>query len=406
MDQHLGPPMAKEFTLLSHALRNLGRRPSRAAVLVVAIGLLVSVLVFGLSFVRRVDSSIRATSERLGADLIVVPTGSRGAAEDVLLEHRVKTFYMDRAIADRVRRTPGVERVTTQTYLATIGGACCDVPDTIVVAFDQETDFVVRPWLERKIGRKLARGEAVAGNESAFNIRLGLTEVDGVLFGNLFRIVGVLEKTGTGLDTAIFIDEKNLEDILRTGKVDLRPGSVSVVFAKVEAGRDPARVAAALEDTIVETDSVARRDIGKNVAHALGDISRMFLATFAVAALLAAFLAWAVFSGVANERAREIGLMRAIGAKESHVAKLFLVEVLIIGAAGSALGMLAGTGLSFLLASGFAILRSLSTELAVVDRVAIGAAGLVAGTAVCVGGALSPLRRTRRTEPLVVLKGD
>lgn len=399
-------PMAKDFTLTAHALRNLGRRPARAVILVVAIGLLVMVLVFGLSFVRRVDSSIRNTSERLGADLIVVPTGSRGAAEDVLLEHRVKTFYMDRGLAERVRQTPGVERVTAQTYLATIGGECCDVPDTIVVAFDQETDFVVGPWLQNKLGRRLAKGEAVAGSESAFNIGIGLTRVDGILFGSQFHIVGVLEKTGTGLDTAIFIDARNVEDIVRSGKVNLRPGSVSVVFAKVLPGADPTHVAARLEDTIVETDTVARRDIGRSVAHALGDISRMFLATFGVAALLAAFLAWAVFSGVANERSREVGLMRAIGAKESHVARLFLLEVVLIGAAGSVVGMLAGTGLSLGLARGFAILEHVSVDLGVAERLAIGAAGVLAGTAVCLVGALAPLRRTRRIEPLVVLKGD
>ncbi|HET7824007.1 MAG TPA: ABC transporter permease [Anaeromyxobacter sp.] len=398
--------MAKDFTLFSHATRNLRRRPARAAILVVAIGLLVSVLVFGLSFVRRVESSIRATSERLGADLIVVPTGSRGAAEDVLIEHRVKTFYMDGSILDRVRRTPGIERVTAQTYLATIGGKCCDVAESIVVAFDPDTDFVVRPWLEKKLNRRLQRGEAVVGAESAFNIRLGLMDVDGVLFGNVFHIVGVLEKTGTGLDTAIFVDEKSLDDILRGGKVSVAPGSISVVFAKVTPGVDPKRVADTLEDTIIETDTVARRDVGKNVAQALSDIARMFLATFAVASLLAALLAWAVFSGVANERSREIGLMRAIGARESHVARLFLLEVVLIGAAGSALGMLAGTALSVLLARGFSLLANVSTELSALDRVGIGAAGLLAGTAICVVGALSPIRRTRRIEPLVVLKGE
>jgi putative ABC transport system permease protein len=398
--------MAKEFTLLSHALRNLRRRPVRSAILAVAVGLLVAVLVFGLSFVRRVDSSIRRTSERLGADLVVVPTGSRGAAEDVLLESRAKTFYMDRSILERVRRVPGIERVTAQTYLATLGGACCDIPDTIVVAFDQQTDFVVGPWLEKRIGRRLARGEAVAGSESAFNLRMGLTEVDGVLFGNVFHVVGVLEKTGTGLDTAVFIDEASVEDILRGGKAALRPGQISVVFAKVAPGVDPARVAGTLEDTIIETDTVARRDIGKSVAQALGDISRMFLATFGVATVLTALLAWAVFSGVANERAREIGLMRAIGAKESHVSRLFLLEVLLVGGAGSAAGLLGGVALSSALASGFAILRNLPAELSLLDRAGIGASGLVAGTAVCVVGALSPLRRTRRMEPLVVLKGD
>lgn len=398
--------MAKGLTLFSHAVKNLRRRPSRAMVLVMAIGLLVAVLVFALTFVRRVDSSIRRTSERLGADLLVVPTGSRGAAEDVLLDHRVKTFYMDRSILERVRKTPGIERVTSQTYLATIAGACCDVPEAMVVAFDQESDFVVRPWLEKQLGRRLRRGEAVVGSESAFNIGLGLTDVDGVLFGNLFKIVGVLEKTGTGLDTAIFIDESNIEDIIRNGKTKLGPGTVSVVFAKVAQGWDPQRVAASLEDTIIETDAVARRDVGKSVLQALDDISRMFLVTFVLASLLAAFLAWAVFSGVANERAREVGLMRAIGAKESHVTALFFLEVLLVGGAGSVAGALSGTALSFGLVRGFTILRNVSLDLSVLERLGIGLAGLVIGTAVCVVGALSPIWRTRRTEPLVVLKGD
>jgi putative ABC transport system permease protein len=398
--------MARPLTPFRHAIKNLRRKPSRAAILVMAIGLLVSVLVFALSFVRRVDSSIRLTSERLGADLLVVPTGSRGAAEDVLLENKVTTFYMDREIVGRVKAIPGVERVTHQTYLATIAGACCDVPESMVVMFDQDSDFVVGPWLPKKIGRRLQKGEAVVGSDSALNISLGLTQVDSFLFGNVFKTVGVLDKTGTGLDTAIFIDEGNLDDIRRKGRVNVRPGSVSVIFVKVAEGRDPQRVAAVVENTIIEADAVARRDIGKSVLRSLGDIGRMFLITFLLAAVLAALLAWAVFSGVANERAREVGLMRAIGAKESHVIRLFLLEVLIIGGAGSLVGIASGTALSVSLASGFAILKSVSTGLSPAERIGIGTAGLVIGTAVCVIGALSPIRRTGRTEPLVVLKGD
>jgi putative ABC transport system permease protein len=398
--------MTKELTPFVHALRNLRRRPSRAAILVVSIGLLVAVFVFALSFVRRVDSSIRRTSERLGADLLVVPTGSRGAAEDVLLDHRVKTFYMDRSIVERVKAIPGIERVTTQTYLATITGACCDVPESMVVAFDPATDFVVRPWLGEKGARALGKGEAFVGSESALNITLGLTQVDGILFGNVFRMVGVLEKTGTGLDTAIFIDEAGLAGILRTGKANLRPGTISVIFARVAKGFDPVRVAGAIEDSIVEADAVARRDVGQGLTRALGDISRMFLVTFSLAALLAALLAWAVFSGIANERSREVGLMRAMGARESHVMKLFALEVLIIGALGSAFGILAGTALSLGLARGFAILRNVSTDLGAIERIGVGAAGLAVGIAVCLVGAVAPIRRTGRIEPLVVLKGD
>jgi putative ABC transport system permease protein len=246
----------------------------------------------------------------------------------------------------------------------------------------------------------------VVGAESALNITLGLTEVDGVLFGNVFRMTGVLEKTGTGLDTAIFIDERDLEGIVRSGKANLRPGSVSVIFAKVAKGHDPVRVAGAIEDSIIEADAVARRDVGQGLTRALGDISRMFLVGFVLAALLAALLAWAVFSGIANERAREVGLMRAIGARESHVMTLFVLEVLVIAALGSLAGIASGTALSVTLAKGFAILRNVSGDLGIADRVGVGAAGLAMGVAVCLVGALAPIRRAGRTEPLVVLKGD
>jgi putative ABC transport system permease protein len=398
--------MAKEFTELAHAVRNLRRRPTRTAILVAAIGLLVCVLVFALSFVRRVESSIRTASDRLGADVIVVPTGSRGAAEDVLLDNAVKTFYMDRSVAERVRALKGVARVTTQTYLATIPGGCCDVPATIVVAFDPESDFVVAPWLPARLGRKLGKGEAIVGSESAFNIKVGLTQVDGRVFGKVFHVLGTLEKTGTGLDTAIFVDEKAVGDLTLKGPARPPDDAVSVVFAKVEPGVDPAQVAGLVEDNIIEADAVSRRDVGQTVLRAFGDVSRVFLVTFLLAAVLAATLAWAVFSGIANERIREVGLMRAIGAKEAQVVRLVLLEVVIVGALGSLAGIVAGTGLSLGLPRAFDVMKAASAGLGLADRLGIALVGLAVGTAVCVLGALSPIRSTRRTEPLVVLKGD
>lgn len=398
--------MTNNFTLFSLALRNLKRKPLRSLILIVAIGLLVSVLVFALSFIKRVDSGIKITSDRLGADLLIVPTGSRGAAEDVLLENKVKTFYMDKGIIERVRQVEGIDKVTDQTYLATITGACCDVPESVVVAFNQDTDFVIRPWLSKALNRRLQKGEALVGNESAFNIKIGLTEVDTVMFGNMFKMVGVLEKTGTGLDTAIFIDETNIGDILKNGKADLKPGQISVIFAKVSKGEDPYLVAGKIEDAIVEVDVVARKDIGKNLIAALKDINRIFSVTVLLVSILSAFLAWSVFSAIANERSREVGIMRAIGAKESHILKLFFLEVFVVGSIGSILGIISGTAVSLLLGKSFIMLKNLSTDLSVPERIYIALISFVFGASVCILGALSPVQRVKKMEPLVVIKGE
>ncbi|MHB8881276.1 MAG: ABC transporter permease [Thermodesulfovibrionales bacterium] len=396
----------ESFTLNSFAFRNLKRKPLRTIVLIASIGLLVSALVFVLSFVRRVDSVIRLTSDRLGADIIIVPSGARGAAEDVLLENKAKSFFMNRAVMEKLRKVKGVADLTTQTYLVSITGQCCDVPDTVVVAFNQETDFIIKPWLSKALGRPLKKGEALVGSESSLNISLGLTEVDSHLFGSLFKMVGVLEKTGTGLDTAIFIDESNIDDILRKGKTALKPEEISIIFAKVEKGMDTDKVAGAIEDSIIEVDTVSRKDVGRSILATLKDLNRIFFVTVALASILSIFLVWAVFSAIANERAWEIGIMRAIGAQESHISRLFLVEVLVIGIAGSLIGIVCGTAIAVSLTKGFILLKKVSTDLGLVERSVIALVSLAAGTGICVIGALSPVRRLKKMEPLLAIRKE
>jgi len=68
-----------------------------------------------------------------------------------------------------------------------------------------------------------------------------------------------LKRPGPGFDTAIFIDEGNIGDILKNGKADLKPGQTSVVFAKVKKGFDPYMVAGKIEDSIVEVDVMEER---------------------------------------------------------------------------------------------------------------------------------------------------
>ncbi len=398
--------MQGRFTIFSLALKNLRRKRIRTVILIIAIALLVSILVFALSFVRRVDSGIKIAAGRLGADLLIVPTGSRGEAEDVLLENRVKSFYMDKDIIERVRKIDGITEVTSQIYLTTLVGICCDVPDSIVVAFNQDTDFVIKPWLTKTLNRRLLKGEAIVGSESSFNINMGLIEVDGVLFGNIFHMIGVLDQTGTGLDNAIFIDEENIDAILRKGKANIKPNQISIIFAKIKEGLDPYTVAGRVEDSIIEVDAISRRDIGSKILSTLRDINRIFAITVIFASVLAAFLAWAVFSAVVNERAKEVGIMRAIGAKESQIASLFLTEILVISLIGSIIGIAAGTSYSFILTKGFSIMKNISTDLSLIERVFIGIFGLLSGTGICIGGAFLPVLKLKKMEPLVIIKGE
>jgi len=396
----------KKFHFLAVALKNLKRKRFRTAVLVFSIATLVSLLIFAISFTISVGSSLKRSTERLGADLIVVPVGARGYAEEFLLESKETSFYMPKEVISRVQKIEGIKSLTYHTYLSSINGLCCDIAPTRIVAFDQETDFIVKPWLQKALGRPLKKGEAIAGSGTYENLGLGLLEIETTIFNNRFKMVGVLEETGTGLDNALFMTEENLQGIIESGKSPLKKDEISIIFTKVKDGYDPEKVGEDIEDVMPDVDVMARSDMGKKFIDTLSDINKIFIITIVLSSLLTIFLVWAIFSAIANERAKEIGIMRALGAREVHIVKLFAFEILVLGLFGSLLGIVVGTYFSAVLADTFLLIKNISAGLSVGEQMIIALVGLVIGSGICVAGGLLPINRIKKMEPLLVIKED
>jgi len=395
-----------QISFFSVALKNLKRKTFRTGVLVFAIALLVSLLIFAISFTVSVASSLKKLSDRLGADLVVIPVGARGFAEEFLLESKYASFYMPISIINKVKKIEGIEALTYHTYLSSIAGLCCDVPPTRIIAFDPKTDFIIKPWLLKSIGRPLEAGEAIAGAVTSENLGLGLLDVEATIFENRFKIVGVLEKTGTGLDKALFMTEENLKNIIASGKSPLKKGEISIIFTKLKKGYDPDYVGKVLEGEIPEVDVMARSDMGAKFINTLADINKIFLLTTAMASVLTTFLVWAIFSAIANERSKEIGIMRALGAKESHIVHLYIIEVTVLGLLGSVIGAMAGTYLAVQLAGSFSLLKNISAGLTGTQQTIIALIGLIVGTTICITGAMMPINRIKKMEPLLVIKEE
>lgn len=98
------------------------------------------------------------------------------------------------------------------------------------------------------------------------------------------------------------------------------------------------------------------------------------------------------------ERTKEIGVLKAIGAKSGDVLTLFLSEAVMTGITGGALGAVAGFGLSHLIAGYVGISSSPSADLGV----------LVVGFAVvtCVVSGLYPAWRASRLNPVEALRHE
>jgi len=200
--------------------------------------------------------------------------------------------------------------------------------------------------------------------------------------------------------------EENLKNIIASGKSPLKKGEISIIFTKLKKGYDPDYVGKVLEGEIPEVDVMARSDMGAKFINTLADINKIFLLTTAMASVLTTFLVWAIFSAIANERSKEIGIMRALGAKESHIVHLYIIEVTVLGLLGSVIGAMAGTYLAVQLAGSFSLLKNISAGLTGTQQTIIALIGLIVGTTICITGAMMPINRIKKMEPLLVIKEE
>jgi putative ABC transport system permease protein len=131
----------------------------------------------------------------------------------------------------------------------------------------------------------------------------------------------------------------------------------------------------------------------------------VFSITILISSLLALLLAWSTFTVLANERRREVGILRAIGAHQSHIMKIFLAEAMLISTMGGLAGVIMGHSLIHYLAKGFTLLSKLGAVSAVtMGNITIGLIAMGVGIAICLIGAAIPIFRLARMEPLLAIK--
>ncbi len=137
------------------------------------------------------------------------------------------------------------------------------------------------------------------------------------------------------------------------------------------------------------------------VAGEAGVVNRLHLLMLllALAAITASTLGLAsTTTATVVERAREFGLMRALGATGTQLASLLLSETLLVSLLGGALGWLAGTGAA-------ALIRGDAFAAPATAQPLLLPAALVVAGGVALAGTWGPLRLALRLDPIEVLRG-
>lgn len=326
------------------AMANIRGKSMRSFSLILLVCFLSIVIIFGTFVSLSLSKGVQSLSNRLGADVIVVPEGYKGNIESLLLTGEKSDFYMPENNIDLLKDIEGIDIITPQLYIATLKASCCSF-SVQIIGYDDKTDFIIKPWLQKSIGTELKDGEVIIGA----NVQGNINE-DVKFFENKFKIAGKLEKTGMGFDTSVFMNmntaknlAKDAERIKKHPVVDNR-NLVSSFMIKIKEGYEPKNVAAEItrkhsKDAMY---GVYSKNFVSQISGNLRLLSTYINFTIVLIWIVAFIVLSTIFSVIVHERQKEMNIFRVLGATKGKLVRLILTESLIISIFGALIGCILG----------------------------------------------------------------
>ncbi|MFJ3274527.1 ABC transporter permease [Streptomyces sp. NPDC086776] len=139
----------------------------------------------------------------------------------------------------------------------------------------------------------------------------------------------------------------------------LEAGWYQDVTVTADPGADDAKLLDAIEPLLpksaeAKTGQATAEVQAKEIESGLGALKQVLLGFAGIALFVGVFLISNTFSMLVAQRAKELALMRAVGASRKQITRSVLIEAAVVGAIASAIGFVIGVGLALGLRSGMA----------------------------------------------------
>ena len=345
--------MIKDFFVLG--LNNLKRRRLRSWLTMVGIFIGIAAVVALMSLGQGLQNYITDEFEKLGSDKIIIQPKSMGPPGSVVSESLILTSD-DLKIIENVRGVKWAAGMLLKQGQASykgeskIGFASGTNPDDLDNFGEIQSFQIIE-------GRYLKNGDK-------YKVVVGYNHVYGDIWDNElvigstieiegydFKVVGIMNKIGNPIDDGILhVPKDTLKEILGVKDEE------SQILVKTAEGFDPKDVADTIERKLRRSRGEKEDQETFNVTTSeqlLDTFQSIFAVVQGVLVGIAAISLLVGGIGIMNtmytsvlERTKEIGTMKAIGARNSHVLLLFLIESGLLGLVGGIIGVGVGIGLA------------------------------------------------------------
>lgn len=353
------------------AFENLKQRKIRSWLTILGIVIGISAIVALISLSQGMSNAIEEQFKSFGArNLRIVPGSLQGPPIGIqgLTEKDVETaerLGFAEYVTPVLIRMAQVEHNDEKQFLITYGYDT----KTAEISFKD----INLNTAEGRIFGKQDLGVAVIGyslsDRSVFEKNLRINEKI-VINGKNFKVIGVLEKQGNDRDKMIYVPLEDGREIFDA------PTEVNAILVKVSEGYDMDKaVETAKKDFKKDRKNenfeiITPKDIINRINSILGIINFVLVSIAAISLVVGGLgIMNSMFTSVL-ERTKEIGVMKAIGAKNSSITILFLIESGLIGMVGGVLGVGLGLGIAKMVeigaaAAGFSLIKIVPDPLVV-----------------------------------------
>jgi putative ABC transport system permease protein len=362
--------MKRKMNYLAYIMAGIRNKPGRNAATAFCFAFIAASIFSGQYLNAGASGSVGQGVSRMGADLAVVPAvyavllGSRGPDSTMpLIRVEPSTYRINGTVMDAIRKVEGVTALSPQLYVATVYLLDFSSSPIDIYGIDPETDFTIRPWLQAPLEAPLGPGDVIVGNDIHGKVSAKIS-----ISGNVYTIRGRLNPTRSTIDQTIFVrmdDAYSLaavEGVVPSSAPRIHPGDINGVLIRL--GPEPAwfRSTGTLEfkpsypefekEVIMKlfeptyATAIGRHFSLEPVSKEISGIPGLLSIISGVVVAAALPLLALVSSMAANERRREIGLLRSMGAKRRIVALFVVAESLFLACIGGIAGVVGSLGFS------------------------------------------------------------
>ncbi|MDF1558033.1 MAG: FtsX-like permease family protein [ANME-2 cluster archaeon] len=263
----------------------------------------------------------------------------------------------------------------------------------VLLGINSTQESRLKPWWKID-GEWPGEGEVLLGTDIAQALQLGPGDIFTINTHQMYEITvsGVLEGTGAAEDAFMIMNLHDAQDVLE------RPGLISTAEVRALCNNCPVEeISRQIEGAL---PSVEARAISQIVMGEMAMIAKTKSSAMAVALvtlLVSAMTVASTMLAAINDKTKEIGIMRAVGASDGQITSMVMLEGTIIGFIGGIIGFIAGTVAAMLFGPMLfdSVVKPLYDLLPQV---------IVVSMVICMMAAYLPARRALDIDPVEVLR--